>query len=384
MNGIFRQLSIVLGILILVGAVVYSNKLAEQKEPPKQKEAAKESIPQVNILTVKNETITSAIPIQGRLEAFSKTPIFTEVQGILESSDKPFRVGTYFPKGSTLLRINQEETRLNLLAQRSSLMNAITMMMPDLKIDYPSSFQQWKTYLDQFDVKQSIRSFPQPLNEREKYFVANRNLLSQYYSIKSLENRLGKYAITAPFSGVLTQANVTVGSLVSPGQMLGTLMNTSNYELAATANLADLDYIEVGDRVSLTSDDVKGTWTGKVKRINNIVDPATQSVIVYIDINGKNLREGMYLRGEVAANSIRNVMELPIEIVNTDEQSVFVVKEDKLQKMEVNIQQERGNSVLVSGVPDGTQLLNSRVSNVYEGMTVEVNEDKSLSQKSLE
>ncbi len=380
MKNILRQLSIVAGVLILIGAGMFARKLSEQKEPPKEKETTVEAAPQVEVIAVQNATIASSIPIQGRLEAYNKTRIFSEVQGVLKSSDRPFKIGTYFPKGSILLNIDQEETRLNLLAQRSALMNAITMMMPDLKIDYPTSFDQWKSYLDQFDVKQSLRTFPEPLNDQEKYFIANRNLLNQYYSIKSLETRLGKYVVTAPFSGVLTQANVTAGSLVSPGQVLGELMNSSNYELAATAQLADLKHIQVGDKVTLTSDDINDSWKGSVKRINNQVDPMTQSVTVYINVNGKNLREGMYLRGEVAANSINNAIEVPIELVDLDTKTTYVVKEDKLVKQTVDILQERGTTVVLAGLENGTAILKNRLVNAFEGMEVKVIEDKSISE----
>lgn len=380
MKGILRQLTVVLGILLLIGAVMFARSLSASKAPPPEKEPEAVAVAQVEVIEVTNSDIVSTIPIQGRIEAYNKTGIFAEVQGVLKSSDQPFKVGTYFKKGSTLLNIDQQETQYNLLAQRSALMNSITMIMPDLKIDYPDSFQQWKTYLDNFNVKQSIQPFPEALNEQEKYFIANRNLLNQYYSIKSLENRLSKYVVTAPFSGVLTKANVTPGSLVSPGQMVGELMSTANYELAATANLSNLNYIDRGDVVNLQSDDIEGSWTGKVKRFNNQVDPSTQSILVYIDVNGKNLREGMYLKGEVQANVLKNVIELPIELVNLQEKTAFVVENNKLKKMPVTIVQERGNTVILSGVKDGTTILKDRLANAFEGMEVKVLKDTSVSQ----
>jgi len=61
------------------------------------------------------------------------------------------------------------------------LVNAITLLMPDLKIDYPQSFQQWKAYLDKFDVEISVLPLPEPLNDQEKYFIASKNLASQCY-----------------------------------------------------------------------------------------------------------------------------------------------------------------------------------------------------------
>ena len=53
----------------------------------------------------------------------------------------------------------------------------------------------------------------------------------QYYSIKNIEKRLSKYNITAPFNGVLTEALVTKGTLIRPGQKLGEFIDTSVFEI---------------------------------------------------------------------------------------------------------------------------------------------------------
>ena len=189
--------------------------------------------------------------------------------------------------------------------------NAITQMMPDLKIDYPESFQNWKKYLDQFDEKQVLKDFPESVNEQEKYFIASKNLHSQFYNIKSQEERLSKYQVDAPFSGVLTQTSVHPGSMVRSGQVMGELMNTNNYELEASVRLADLKYVKKGSMVDLYSTDLDGDWKGKVRRIGDQIDPNTQTVLAYVAVSGANLREGMYLRGKVKGRTVKDVVELP-------------------------------------------------------------------------
>ena len=212
--------------MLLLGSAYYFKKLSDQKKPPKEAPKKAALIQSVESFSIKKGEVVSSLEIQGRLKAFNKIDLFSEVSGTLESTTKPFKVGSYFEKGSILLRIDDDEARLNLLAQKSSLENLITEMMPDLKIDYPQSFQQWKNYLDQFDVNQSIKEFPPPINDAEKFLISSQNLHNQYYNIRSAETRLNKYAITAPFSGVLTQTSINAGSLIRAGQKLGELMNT--------------------------------------------------------------------------------------------------------------------------------------------------------------
>lgn len=370
---LFRRLSIIIGILVIISAITFSRYLSQQKAPPVRKESLKQ-IKRVEVLKVKNANLPSTLEIQGELVAFNKIDLFTEVSGTLTQTSKPFKVGTYFPKGSVLLKVDPEEAQLNLLSQKSSLLNSITQLMPDLKIDYPESFQQWKKYLDQFDPQRPIQAFPKALNDQEKYFIASRNLLSQYYNIKSAEERLSKYVLYAPFSGVITQTSINPGALVRAGQKLGELMNTNNYELEATVPLSDLKYIKAGNSVNLFSDDIDGAWTGKIKRINDQVDSGTQTVTVFVSVSGKNLREGMYLRGEVAANTVKNVVKIPRRLL-VNQNAVYEVKDTLLRLHPIEVVKVSQDQAFVKGLEDGKMVLKEVVPGAFDGMRVEVRDE---------
>lgn len=370
MNRItLQRLGIVLGVLLMVGAIVANKKITASKAPPPRKTKKVAAIPPVQTLVVNNETVSTTLDIQGQLVAFDKVDIFTEVTGVLEQTSKPFKKGTYFPKGALLLQIDNEETRLSILSQKSNLLNAITQMMPDLKIDYPQSFVNWEAYLQNFDVTQPLKAFPATVNDQEKYFIASRNLLGQFYNIKSAEARLAKYSIYAPFSGIISQGNLATGTLVRAGQKIGTLMNTGNYELEATVALGDLKFIKIGNAVTLTSTDINGHWKGRIKRISNQIDPSTQTVTVYIDVNGRNLREGMYLKGEIAGSSIGSGIRIPRELL-IDQSAIYVVKDSTLQLTDVNVVKISDNEAIIRGLADGTVLLGEDFINAYDGMKV--------------
>ena len=373
MSDKIRKISVTAGIVVPLFIAAFAfNYLSSLKAPPKKKGLVANDVRRVETITVKNDLVPSTLEVQGRLVAFDKIDILAEVSGIMKSSTSTFKVGSRFAKGAVMLQIDSEEAELNLLSQKSTLQNAITQMMPDLKIDYPESFQPWVTYLQQFDIEKPIQPFPKPQNDKEKFFIATRNIHSQYYNIKSAETRLAKYNIYAPFSGVITQSMINSGSLVRVGQKLGELMNTNNYELEATVRLANLNYIKVGSQVSLYSDDIDGTWNGRVKRISDQIDPNTQTVIVYIGVNGKNLKEGMYLRGGVQLKSIENAIELPRDLL-VDQSKVYVVQNDStLALRNIEIVKSTETTVIVSGLEDGTFLLKELFPGIFEGMKVEV------------
>lgn len=363
--------SVVAGALILGAGYFIYGKLSDMKAEPAKREIPKR-IKEVATTTVANTSVETTLGVQGRLMAYNKISLFTEVGGAVLATGKPFKKGTYFKKGETLMRIDDAEARLNLQSQKANLLNAIAMMMPDLKIDYSESFANWEHYLADFDVNESIQPLPEPANQREKLFVAGRNLYSQYYTIKSGEERLGKYTLRAPFSGVLTTTEVDQGAVIRPGQQLGELMANGYYELVATVPLSDLDFLKPGGQVQLSSEDIAGTWNGKVRRISDQIDPTTQTVSVYIGVSGSNLREGMYLRGEADAKAIVNAVEIDRDLL-IDEGEVFVVEQDTLLRLlPVTIRKFNRETVIVSGLPEGTQLLTSDVAGAFDGMRIKL------------
>lgn len=359
------------GLVILIGAFALSRFLTQQKEPPRQKVAGAQ-VKKVDTLHVGLATIPTTLDVQGELSAYDKIDIFSEVTGTLENTSRAFKVGAYFPKGEVLIKVDKEEAKLSLLSQKSDLLNAITQLMPDLKIDYPESYANWKTYLEDFEVNAPIQPFPSPVSEQEKYFIASRNLYSQYYNIKSTAERLDKYTLYAPFSGVLTEASINPGAVVRAGQKLGVLMNTGHYELEATVALRDLKYITVGNPVELYSDDVAGSWEGRIERISDQVDPGTQTVTVFIGVRGKDLRENMYLRGEVVASAIDSAYALPRNLLS-DQQAVFVVRDSVLRLEEVSVLKITDESAIIRGLPTGTPILAQPIPDAFDGMKVKVN-----------
>lgn len=365
-----RRIGVVAGLALLVGAFAVFQLFSRMKEEPPRRETPK-STPSVETMSVVNSTIPTALSIQGELVAYNKIDIFSEVAGTLKSSERPFKMGSYFPKGSVLVEINDREARLSLLSQKATLLNAITQLMPDLKIDYPESYKQWNIYLENYDVEEKLDSFPEPLNDQEKYFIASRNLYTQYYTIKSAEERLDKYTIYAPFSGVLTQASINPGTLVRVGQQLGTLMNTGSYELQATVPLSDLTYIKVGNHVQLTSDDIKGSWTGRIRRISNQIDPTSQTVQIFVSVSGQGLREGMYLTGEVNATDIEDAVRVARnKLINQN--AVYIVQDSTLVLQTVEVVKITREAAVVRGLPNGTNLLDTQLPNAFDGMKVKV------------
>ena len=321
-------------------------------------------------LTAANKEIQTRINIYGRLVPYEKTEIFAEVGGMLINSGKAFKEGMRFNKGQLLFKIEDTEHQLNLRAQRAALFTIITQIMPDIKIDFPESLEMWEAYRKAYDVEKTLAEIPTPKSDREKDYITLKNIYNQYYSIKSAEERLTKYHVYAPFSGELTEALINTGSLIRAGQKIGTLMNTGVYELQASIPLQDLKYIKVGDRVSLKSEDIAGSWSGAISRISSTIDTKTQTVKLFIQVSGSGLRENMFLTGEINANTVANVIEVPRKLLVDNDKIYSVVGDTSLALLEAQIVKIGEQTAMLRGIPDGTKILSETFPGAFDGMKV--------------
>ena len=359
----------ILGLLLIAGAVVIAKKLAAMKQAPKPVE--QKVVTSVFTQTVKNSSTPITLSTSGSLVAKQKVEIFSEAQGIFESSARAFKPGSNYSKGQVLLQINADEHRANLRAQKSSLYNQIVVLLPDLKLDYPSAFPNWEKYVQGFDVEKPLPTLPQPTSDKEKLFIAGRNITTTFYNIKNLEERLTKYTIRAPFSGVITEALVNPGALVRVGQKLGEFIDPSVFEMEIKVNASYADLLRIGKSVTLHDPERTTNWTGKVARVNGKVDQASQTIAVFIEVVGKDLREGMYLEADLEAKQVDNTFEVNRKLLFGENQ-LFVVKDSLLDLAPIETVFFKENSVIVKGLADGTQILSRPVPGAYAGMLVKV------------
>ncbi|CAM1333547.1 efflux RND transporter periplasmic adaptor subunit [Tenacibaculum aestuariivivum] len=365
-----RKLIIVVASIVLLGiSFLISNYFKNSKKTPKQKDLKIEKT--VFVEEVKNEDITITISANGNLVAKNKVAIYSEVQGVLQPTGKDFRAGVSYQKGQTLLSINSQEFYASIQSQRSSLQNLIASIMPDVRLDYPESFEKWNFYLKKFDINKITQALPKPSSDKEKYFVTGKNIYTTFYNLKNLEARLSKYKLKAPFKGVLTEVLVTDGTLVRAGQKMGEFIDTSVFELPLSVNGTFADILQVGKTVTLHNLEKTKTWTGKVTRINSKIDQASQTVQVFIEVKGSNLREGMYVTASVPVKTVTNAIEINRKLL-VENKSVYVVKNNVLNLVSINPVHFNENTVVAKGLKNGVQLISKPVSGAYIGMPVKI------------
>lgn len=361
----------ILGIALVAGATLLGKFFIDKNNKPRP--TFKKTIKTVFVDRVQNKEIPIVLNANGNLTAKNKIDLFSEVQGVLIGSSKAFKPGTKYYKDEILLSINSDEYRASLQSQKSNLYNLITSILPDIRLDYSSEFEKWEDYLNGFEMNKSIPELPSFSSDKEKYFISGRGILTAYYNVKNLEVRLDKYEIKAPFTGVLTEALVTTGSLVRSGQRLGEFIDTSSYEMEVSVNSEFADLIKVGNNVALTNLDKSKFYQGKVIRVNGKIDQVSQTINAYVEVKHPDLKEGMFLEANLVAKSEQDAIEIPRKLL-IDNNAVYTVKNDSILTLSaVNPVYFGAKTVVIKGLKNSDQILTQPLPGAFDGMIVKIN-----------
>lgn len=357
----------IVGVLVIILGFYLSKQIVNSKTRPKPK--VEKVVKTVFTQTVANGTVAIIIPANGNLMAKRRVELYAEVQGVFKKGNKLFKAGQLYREGETIIRIDASEYYASVQSAKSNLYNLITSIMPDLRLDYPEVYPKWQTYLSNYDLDKTTPLLPAMTSESEKYFISGRGILTNYYNVKNLEQRLSKYTISAPFSDILTDALVTEGTLVRSGQKLGEFINTDAYELEVAVSKAYSDLLKVGEAVELVTLDRTKTYMGIVSRINGSVDQATQTIKAFIEVSDSDLKEGMYLEASLNAKEETDAIEIDRNLL-LENDKIFVVRDSILDLIDVKPVYFSDKKVVLKEVPEGITIITKPVVGAYAGMLV--------------
>jgi membrane fusion protein, multidrug efflux system len=372
---------IIIGISLVILVLFFGRRLFPDRRDTTDEMIAPAAPTPVRTLKVENQNIPIHIEITGRLQPEEIIEVFAEVSGILLPTNPPFRQGNTFNQGQVMIRINDDEHRQQLIAQRTDFLSTLTRLLPDIRLDFEDSYPHWVNYIENFDPQQRMPSLPEPQSSQERFFLTGRNVFSQYHNIRQLEIQASKFQIRAPFRGTVSQSNIHTGTLVRQGQPLGSFAKIDSYELEATVRVTELQHLKIGNHVRLNVPALGIRKTGTIVRLSDHIDPATQTITVFIRVQGSELKQGMFMSGLIEARTIENAFRIPREIMLQNNQ-VFFVEDSVAVLRTINVLHIMEDTIVAKGLQDGDLIINERRPAHFEGTRVNpMNNELDLSTK---
>lgn len=321
---------ITLAIVFLLASVISRPKSDSRKMIPQK------VLRKVKSTRIAYATIETTVKSNGRVVSQQSVDVIAEVQGKILNGNISFKKGENFRKGDVLVRLYNKDAAYALQARKSGYLNSIANILPDLKIDYEDNYSAWVDFFEEIKIDENLPELPDVNSQQLKIFLASRNILSVYYSIKADEVRLDKYTIRAPYNGAIQNVLLEVGSVANPGSRIAQIIKTSQLEVEIPVEVSSASWLGIGDRAILITESDEIAGEAIVKRISSFVDPATQSINVFLEVRSQKqkLFPGEYLHVEFAGMRIKNAMEIPRNAV-FNQNLVFTIENGSLTKSEI-------------------------------------------------
>ena len=205
-------------------------------------------------------------------------------------------------------------------------------------------------------------------------------------SVASSEANLGRLRemqayklVKAPFEGVITVRNVDVGALINAGTtLLYRIAQTNMLRTYVNVPQADSDSVKVGQVAKLTVSNLPGrTFTGRVARTANSLDPATRTLLAEVQVPNAtgDLLPGMYADVDLNIPVIDPPITIPADalVVRSDGTQVAVLRPDQtVHYQKIEIARDYGDHLdLAGGLRAGDQVILHPNDSIREGVKVQ-------------
>ena len=191
--------------------------------------------------------------------------------------------------------------------------------------------------------------------------------------------------IRAPFAGYIAARNLDTGAYVTGAASSTSTMSRSMLSLHDIDRVRvlievvekDIPTIQIGQKAGLRAEAYPDrVFEGQVTRIVQALNRETRTMTVEIDLPNKDrrLKGGMFARVEVMVGTHRQAVQIPIDAVSRleDTQYVFVVRDGKAQRVNIEIGVRNDNHVeITKGLTGDETVIVSGKDLVHDGTPVQ-------------
>lgn len=283
---------------------------------------------------------------------------------LLDWSDQPY--SEEYMNLQKLIQLNQYEQQHN--EQIETWQNEIN--------EYQDKIAAYKEYQAEMKSQKNASESASLDSGSKSQLIANTQIenMNATETLTAIEGVEG--GVTADFNGVITSISVVEGSTPMVGAELVTLESTENVKVEISISKYDLEKIAVGQEAEVTI--AGNTYQGKVAKINgmatmNASGAAVVGVDIKIDNPDSNIFLGVEAKVKVHTAIAKQVLVVPIEVINSDKDGDFVYAvEDGIltRKNVVTGISSDTYCEIKDGLAEGDQIVSNVSVGLEEGMVV--------------
>lgn len=434
----------VIGGLILVAAIAIAALLIFLRGEPEEK-PQEESIPLVQAEPLEIRSGNLMVQGAGTIRAREELTLSAEVAGKLVYVNPNLREGQSVARGATLFRIDTADYRnavqtaqADVASQNVAVMEAreeVSLAKAELaRFQERGASSSAYASVDSSDyaarilppdvlAKNQRADSPQNASGAPRKGLTTNGLATREPQLQSAraglrraqaqlsdaQTALKRTTVRAPFSGVVRSEDIALGSYVAPGQSLGSMVGTADFEAVIPLSESEAALIPAlwrpgSSRIEASVySDYGGTryrWQAFVDRANSVLNPQTRTIDVFLRIpnplrggapavvqkegqksagasGAPPLFVGSFVDAEITGRALDQYAVLPLAALRPGNQ-IWLVRDGKLRIVDVTIYQRTDTHALISAAGLGTKpvVILGALKTATDGQQVRIAEDR--------
>lgn len=344
-------------LLFLAGLRIYDIQ-GKQASPKKKKGGAR--VVTVAVMEARKGKLRDVLLLTGALKPKEQVDVTAKVTGRLEKLH--FQIGDPIREGALIAELDDDEIQQQVNRAQASIAVARALMQQraaeqentkaelsrsqqllDDGLISPQDFASARTQLEVVDAQVEFARAQTGQTEAE---------------LRELKIRAEQTKIYAPMSGFVATRFVDQGALISPSTPLLRIVNLSTMVTLANVPERNIGRLNVGNPAEIEVDAMPGeVLIGRVARIAPVLDAATRTALVEIDVPnaGSRLKAEMFVRIRLDTGALRDAVLIPREglVYRGTQPGVYIVEGDRpvFRAIETGLTREDSVEVLANLAP---------------------------------
>jgi len=367
-----RRGTVVVVSILVAGAVLAGLAVRWSRAHELERRADDRSVPTVAVIAPAAMPV-DALELPGRVEAWSRAPIYARVSGYLKRWNVD--IGQPVKAGQVLAEIETPDLDQELSQARAELASARS----DAAIAKAAA-ERWNRLVDTRLVSR------QDADERAATSLSRQATADALGANVARAQTLARYKqLVAPFDGVVTARNTDVGALINTGSSTGSelfvVSDLSRLRVYVSVPQRQVASIRPGTHAQLSVPEHPGkTYDATVQSLSQAIDSGSGAMLVQLAVDnaGGDLLPGAYATVRFDVPNTDSALGLPPSalIIGKDGVRVAVIDaQNKAQLREVRISRDLGNIAEIAGdLKVGDRVIDSPPDGIADGDRVRVAE----------
>ncbi len=376
--------------VLLVGVFIASRLGASRPMPEAAPEDERGTL--IRIMEARPESQSIRVEAMGTVIPARRLDLIPEVGGLIVEINPNLVPGGFLKAGELIVRIDPRDYEAAVVQAQGTVEDA------RLKLELEQGRQvvakrEWEALYQSMQSSEANSR----LALREPHLQSCRATVESAKSaLEQARYNLERATITAPFDSIVENESIEVGRLVTPQNVIATLVGAETYWVRVSMSVSQLPWISLPDTKGLggaqalirhrAGPDATIEREGKVIRLLSDLEPDGRMARLLVAVDdplrldsgegGKELPLliGAYVSVEIDGRELENVYVIPRTAIREGDRLWIMNEDDCLSVREVEIVWRRKDEVLIADkIEPGERIVTSRIPTPIPGMLLCIN-----------